>query len=267
MPYVGRLDDRPLLEVIQIVAYSSQSGILSIKSADVKGLVIFYEGNVVCAYSPTALSILVKAAKERDEATRLSLRRIQILMALRELFDLAEGDYRFVKRAEPVPGLKGLDIGSFYKAGALDTGDLLLVLETAMDGDSIEAGPVAPETESKGAELRRFQRYGPIIIKGTLEDNGGSLEGYLTNLSEGGTFFHADRLPGLDAECTISFELPRDLRPCRAKSKVVWLRAQGPDTKRGAGLSFLSFEGDGRDRVLSYLSQFLEFAEDIDFYA
>ena len=134
------------------MAYSSQSGILSIKSADVKGLVIFYEGNVVCAYSPTALSILVKAAKERDEATRLSLRRIQILMALRELFDLAEGDYRFVKRAEPVPGLKGLDIGSFYKAGALDTGDLLLVLETAMDGDSIEAGPVAPETESKGAE-------------------------------------------------------------------------------------------------------------------
>jgi hypothetical protein len=267
MPYVGRLEDRPLLDMIQIVAYSHQSGILTVKGSEVKGLVIFHDGNVVCAYSPTALSILVKAAKESDEAIRLSLRRIQILTALRELFDLVEGDYRFVKRDQPVPELEGLDISSFYRAGALDTGDLLLVLENAMDAEVVAPEAVTHPADAKGAEQRRFPRYGPIIIRGTLDDGGRSLEGHLTNLSEGGTFFHADTLPGLDDECQLSFELPWDLGPCRVETKVVWLRAEGPNVKRGAGLSFRSIEADGRDRIMKYLSQFRDVAEDIDIQA
>ena len=159
------------------MACSNQSGILTIKSADVKGLVIFYEGNVVCAYSPTALSILVKAAKERNEFTPLSLRRVQILTALRELFDLAEDDYRFVKRADPATEREGLDIRSFYEAGVLDTGNLLLMLETIMDKESIETGTVDAETASEDVELQRFQLYGPIISKGTLQDSNEGVDG------------------------------------------------------------------------------------------
>ena len=30
MPYVGRLEERPLLDIIQIVAYSGQSGLLTV---------------------------------------------------------------------------------------------------------------------------------------------------------------------------------------------------------------------------------------------
>ena len=189
MPYTGRLENRPLLDVIQIVAYSQQSGILSVKGAKTKGLLIFEGGNIVCAYSPAALPLLVKAAKEGDERHRLTLRRIQILAALRELFDLAEGDYRFVKKNEPVIELEGLDITTFYASGALDTGDLLLVLEKAMDEKmEVHPAPKATDADREHMDLRKFDRYGPVILKGRLRMRDQIYDGFLTNLSEGGTF-------------------------------------------------------------------------------
>ena len=133
MPYTGRLEVTPLLDIVQIIAYSQQSGLLSVKGSDTKGLLIFQAGNIICAYSPSALPLLVKAAKEQNPDNRLSFRRIQVLAALRELVDISEGDYRFVKKAEPITELEGLDMKLFYASGPLDTGDLLLVLQKAMD--------------------------------------------------------------------------------------------------------------------------------------
>lgn len=266
MPYTGRLETTPLLDIIQIVAYSQQTGLLSVKGVETKGLLIFRDGNIVCAYSPTSLPLLVKAAKEQDEDSRLSLRRIQVLAALRELFELGEGDYRFVKRSEPVTELEGLDIRAFYDGGALDTGDLLLVLEKAMDEnpEQINEVPTPAPSERHGREHARF---GPIVIHATLEHAGVSIRGYLTNLSQGGTFFHADEFPGPDSECALEFELPWELGQCHARVKVVWLRSEGPDTKRGIGLSFLEFSPDTKGRVAAYLARFKEFAADVDFQA
>ncbi len=266
MPYTGRLEDRPLLDVVQIVAYSQQSGILSVKGTTTKGLLIFEGGNIVCAYSPSALPLLVKAAKEGDERHRLTFRRIQILAALRELFDLAEGDYRFVKRTDPVTELEGLDIKSFYASGALDTGDLLLVLEKAMD-DEMEVRPAPKPTavDLKHAEQRKHERYGPVIIKGRLQTQDRIYDGFLTNLSEGGTFFHAESLPSSSSLGELQFDLPWELGACRVSCNVAWLRVEGPDAKRGAGLSFRGFEGDSRERILRYIAGFEELAADVDF--
>ncbi len=268
MPYTGRLENRPLLDVIQMVAYSQQSGILSIKGATTKGLVIFEAGNIVCAYSPGALPLLVKAAKESDERQRLTFRRVQILSALRELFDVAEGDYRFVKRREPVTELEGLNIKSFYAAGALDTGDLLLVLQKAMDeGSEVQPAPRPDEDDREHRNQRRFERYAPVIIKGRLRMRDRIYDGFLTNLSEGGTFFHADALPASGSLAQLEFELPGELGSCRVTVNVAWLRAEGPDPKRGVGLSFRGFEDDSRERISSYLARFQELAADVDFQA
>jgi len=268
MPYTGRLENRPLLDVIQIVAYSQQTGILSVKGAKTKGLLIFEGGNIVCAYSPAALPLLVKAAKEGDERHRLTFRRIQILAALRELFDLAEGDYRFVKKREPVTELEGLSIKSFYASGALDTGDLLLVLEKAMD-EEMEVLPVPKPTaaDREHSDLRKYERYGPVIIKGRLRMRDQTYDGFLTNLSQGGTFFHAESLPSSSSLAELEFELPWELGPCRVSCNIAWLRAEGPDAKRGAGLSFREFEGEGRERISSYIARFQELAADVDFQA
>ena len=268
MPYTGRLENRPLLDVIQIVAYSQQTGILSVKGAKTKGLLIFEGGNIVCAYSPAALPLLVKAAKEGDERHRLTFRRIQILAALRELFDLAEGDYRFVKRNEPVTELEGLSIKSFYASGALDTGDLLLVLEKAMDEEmEVHPAPKPAEADLEHRDLRRFERYGPVILKGRLRMRDQIYDGFLTNLSEGGTFFHAESLPSSSSLAELEFELPWELGPCRVSCDVAWLRSEGPDAKRGAGLSFREFAGESRERISSYIVRFEELAADVDFQA
>ena len=268
MPYTGRLETRPLLDVIQIVAYSQQSGILSVKGPKTKGLLIFEDGNIVCAYSPAALPLLVKAAKEADERHRLTFRRIQILAALRELFDLAEGDYRFVRKTEPVTELEGLDIKSFYASGALDTGDLLLVLEKAMDEEmEVQPAPKQTAVDRERSNQRKYARYGPVIIRGRLRMRDRTYEGFLTNLSEGGTFFHAETLPSSSSLAELEFDLPWDLGACRVSCCMAWLRSEGPDAKRGAGLSFREFEGDSRGRVLSYIARFQELAADVDFQA
>lgn len=266
MPYTGRLETTPLLDIIQILAYSAQTGLLSVKGAQAKGLLIFQDGNIVCAYSPSALPLLVKAAKAQDEKNRLSLRRIQALAAMRELFELGEGDYRFVKHDEPLRELEGLDIRSFYENGSLDTGDLLLVLEKAMDEHPDQVTQARPQPKAPENQ-RQYPRFGPIVIHAALEHAGVTVRGYLTNLSLGGTFFHADELPGPESECDLDFDLPWELGRCHAKARVVWLRSQGPDTKRGVGLSFSEFSPGSEKRVSEYLSRFEELAADVDFEA
>jgi uncharacterized protein (TIGR02266 family) len=266
MPFKGRLEDTPLLELVQILAYSRKSGLLTVKGGEVRGLVIFHDGNVVCAYSPGALSLLVKAAKETDPKHRFSLRRIQILTSLRELFDLPEGDYRFVRGSKPVPELEGLDIRMFYEDGALDSGDLLIALEKAMFEEAEIARATPPPAEDF-SHKRQYERFGPIIIKGELVHSGTTLKGILTNLSLGGTFFHADDVPSLDTVCELRFTLPDELEPCQANAKVVWVRSEGPNTKKGAGLAFEPLSADTEHRVLAYLQRFQDLAEDVEFQA
>ena len=260
MALEGRLKTTPLVELIQILAYSRRSGILTVKGPETSGLVIFQGGNVVCAYSPTTLSLLVKAAKERDPRHRLSLRRIQALTSLGELFDLQVGDYHFAQDPAPVPEIQGLAIQSFYADGPLDSGDLLVILENAMQGEP-EMAPAAPAHRDEQSNKRRHTRYGPIIIKGELVESGRSLKGLLTNLSLGGTFFHADELPSLDAVCELHFTLPDNLGRCQARARVVWLRSGGANIKRGAGLAFETLAADCEHRISTYLTKFQALAD------
>ena len=267
MPYTGRLIDRPLLDIIQIVAYSQQSGLLSVKGAAKKGLIIFDGGGVVCAYAPGSLPLLVKAAKEAARENALPLRRVAALAALRELFELAEGEYRFVRRDEPLAELEGLAIRGFYQQGALDTGDLLLALEKAMDQEPAAAREAVVKQEMPTDEEipeRAFERFGPVVIKATLSSEDTVAAGYLTNLSEGGTFFHAEASPRPGSVAKLEFDLPWELGYCQAKATVVWVRSEGPNNRRGAGLSFLELAPQSRGKLASYLERFRETAAEVE---
>ena len=266
MAFKGRLESTPLLELIQILAYTRKSGILTVKGGDVRGLVILKDGNVVCAYSPGALPLLVKAAEETDPNHRFSLRRIQVLTSLRELFDLREGDYRFVRGSKPVPELQGLDIKPFYADGELDSGDLLIALEKAMY-DEAEIARATPPPEEDFSLKREHARFGPIIIKGVLVHEGNALKGFLTNLSLGGTFFHADELPPRDSFCDIHFMIPEEIGRCEARAKVVWVRSEGSNVKKGVGLAFEPLEWDTQLKISAYLKRFQDLATDLDFQA
>jgi uncharacterized protein (TIGR02266 family) len=140
-----------------------------------------------------------------------------------------------------------------------------------MDEPGLDLAPQTSEEPPQprdAPEERRFPRFGPIIIKGRVVTDGGSaIEGYLTNLSQGGTFLHGTEFPKLGSLVDLHFELPWNLGPCHARASVVWVRADGPDARRGTGLSFVEFSGNGKVALTTYLDRFQELASDVDFQA
>ncbi len=47
----GRLEDLPLLDILQIVAFSKKTGYLSVEGPLGRGAILFKNGLVLCAYS------------------------------------------------------------------------------------------------------------------------------------------------------------------------------------------------------------------------
>jgi hypothetical protein len=207
------------------------------------------------------LSLLVKAAKEEEAQGQLALRRIQALVSLAELFDLSNGVFQFVTISEPVPELAGLKMGPFYSAGGLDTGDLLLVLAKAMDEE--------PEAHSDAAaidysEQRLHTRISPTILRAELAFAGKTVRGYLTDLSSGGAFFHAEVFPGVGGLGDLHFALPREPGKCRTSARVAWCRTEAGKGKRGVGLCFEQMSEEFKTKLTNYLDWFEHFASDIE---
>lgn len=259
----GQLESTPLLEVLQVIAYAQRSGVLKVEGHSAEGTIIFDAGRLICAHCTSTLPLLVKAAKEKDARNRAALQRAQSLATLTELFDLKKGSFIFVKSAAPVFDLEGLDVRPFYSAGGMDTGDLLLVLAKSMDHGPPSASP-APRVREQYVERRGHPRYGPITVKAELTKAGSTSEGYLTDLSLGGAFFHAEELPAVDSVYELRFTLPRELGLCRATARVAWIRAHVTDARRGVGLSFEDISDDSQKRISVYLELFERLAAEMD---
>lgn len=257
----GQLESTPLLEVLQVIAYSQRSGVLKVEGHSINGTIIFDAGRLICAHSTSTFPLLIKAAKERDSQRRAALQRAQSLATLTELFDLKKGSFMFMKSAAPVFELQGLDVRPFYLAGGMDTGDLLLVLAKSMDHGPPSALPVPRE---QNVERRSHPRYGPITIKAELTKAGSAFEGYLTDLSLRGAFFHAEELPAVDGVYELRFTLPRELGLCSATARVAWIRAHVTDARRGVGLSFEHISDDSQEKLSIYLELFKRLAAKMD---
>ena len=255
----GQVERVPLLEVVQVLAYSRQSGVLTVQGESTRGAVLFLDGNIVCAHSSSTLGLLVKAAKEQDPESRAKLRRVQSLVALVELLDLKEGLFQFKRTDAQVRDLDGLDLRSFYAAGPMNTGDLLLIAaRTAQLKQTEAASPpeTAPEHE------RRHPRCGPTVIEAELSDGSRTFPGYLTNLSLGGAFFHGDELPAEKSAGRLRFTLPGEAKPCEATFGVVWAKTE-QGSIRGVGVAFADMPSDDRAKLSAYLERFQRLAQEM----
>jgi CheY-like chemotaxis protein len=158
----GRLEDLPLLDMLQIAAFSRKSGFLRIASARGRGAVVLREGRVLFAYSWSTLAGLEDLVRHPEKIT-VEIIRQQIEAALRELGTLREGHFQF-ELADPASGdFGGVRIQPFLLPEGLDAQELLLdlaveidkerreatsLLEFAFQGDSPREpvpGPVTPE--------------------------------------------------------------------------------------------------------------------------
>jgi uncharacterized protein (TIGR02266 family) len=256
----GELDNVPLLDVIQVLAYSSQSGTLHVKSEQVTGTVLFADGGIVCGESPATRLLLACAAQEVDPQQRRALRRVQALACLTELLSLRTGVFRFRKLDEPTAELAGVDVRSFYASGPMATADLLLVLATAVDKkESI------PQPKPKdGTQARAHQRYSPTLIEAEIRLGTSNLSGHLTNLSAGGAFFQGDALPEKDTVPEVRFELPGGIGPVLTKARVAWARSEAVDGERGVGLAFEKTSPEDKKKLHAYLERFEKLASDMN---
>jgi uncharacterized protein (TIGR02266 family) len=256
----GEIENVPLLEVLQVVAFSKQTGVLSVESALGDGAVLFDGGGIVCALSASTSALLLRAASESDPRTYLALRRVQALAALSELLALRTGTFQFKTLREPLDQVSGVPTRAFYDAGPMNAGELLLALATIVDKK--DAPLPKPRAMSREQE-RSHPRFAPIVIPATVSLEGAELDGHLTNLSEGGTFFHGDVLPPAQSACRLRFTLPNETEPTEVEARVAWARSEGDATQRGAGLEFQTVSPEARERIGSYLTRYQKLAEEV----
>ena len=60
----GELERVPLLDVLQVLAYSKQTGELFVESPETSGTIIFAQGAIVCGESSSTRLLLAKASRE-----------------------------------------------------------------------------------------------------------------------------------------------------------------------------------------------------------
>ena len=256
----GELENVPLLDVFQVLAFSSQSGALCVESGETTGTVLFDEGGIVCGESPATRLLLARAAQEVDPQTRRAFRRVQALACLTELMSLRSGVFRFKKHDEPLAELAGVDMRPFYASGTMATAEILLVLATAVDKKDGVAAPAAQEH----SQARAYERFSPTLIEAELTLGTSKLTGYLTNMSAGGSFFQGDALPEKDTVPDVRFELPGGIGAITIKARVVWARPESSEGERGVGLAFEGASAEDKQKLQTYLERFQQLAADMD---
>lgn len=263
----GELENVPLLEVFQVLAFSSQSGALCIESGETTGTVLFDQGGIVCGESPATRPLLARAVQEIDPQNRRAFRRVQALACLTELMSLRSGIFRFEKRDAPTRELAGVDVRSLYASGAMPTAELLLVLATAIDKKEAVASAPASAPAKDPTHERGHERFSPTLIEAEIflgASNLSGLSGHLTNISAGGAFFQGDALPEHDTVSDVRFVLPGGIGLVTTKARVAWARPDAVGGERGVGLAFEDLRHEDEQKVRAYLERFQRLAADMD---
>jgi CheY-like chemotaxis protein len=134
----GRLEDLPLLDMLQIIAFSRKSGYLRIAASKGRGAVVLREGRVLFSYSWSTLPALEEMVRHPERVTTTIIRE-QIEVSLRELGSLREGHFQF-ELADPASGdFGGVRFQPFLLTDGLDAQELLLDLAVEIDNERREA--------------------------------------------------------------------------------------------------------------------------------
>jgi len=134
----GRLEDLPLLDMLQIIAFSRKSGFLRIAATKGRGAVVLREGRVLFSYSWSTLASLEELVRHPEKVT-VALIREQIEVSLRELGSLREGHFQFELADPTSEEFGGLRIQPFMLPDGIDTQELLLDLAVEIDNERNEA--------------------------------------------------------------------------------------------------------------------------------
>lgn len=167
----GNLEDLPLLDILQIVAFSQKTGYLTVQSTHGEAGLVFRQGLIVGSYTwetppPDALATSTQVKPE-------PIVRQRIEIALERLSRLREGPFCFEVTDKPPQRIGERDFSRETLARGLNPQEILLDLARGIDEDrrasvaAVESAFAEPSTEA----LERVSVAGPGWPAESLEDD------------------------------------------------------------------------------------------------
>ena len=148
----GNLEDLPLLDILQIVAFSRKTGFLTVGTPHGEAALVFREGLIVSSFTWDSQPLDARSAA-LPEGERAVLVRSRIEIALERLSRLREGPFSFELTREPPARIGDRDLSRETLEDGLNPQELLLDLARGIDEDrrdsvaAVESAFVSPEPE------------------------------------------------------------------------------------------------------------------------
>jgi CheY-like chemotaxis protein len=164
----GNLEDIPLLDILQIIAFSQKTGYLTVQTSGGEAALVFRDGLVVSATTPDSLPADPRVAQLSEEK-RGALIRQRVEVALEQLIRLREGAFCFHLTAEPPAAVGSHDISSLTLGRGIKPEELLLELTRSMDEDRrdsvalVESGFAEPLEEPGQTSSAEAETVGPAL--------------------------------------------------------------------------------------------------------
>jgi CheY-like chemotaxis protein len=146
----GRIDDLPLLEILQVVAFCQKTGHLTVRTPQGDGAVVFRDGRVVSGFIWDVPPLGSEAAELAPEK-RSELVRGRITSTLERLVRLREGHFGFNVSTSAPTRIGNRDLAPETLEDGINPEALMLDLARQMDEDrrrstaTLEASFTAPE--------------------------------------------------------------------------------------------------------------------------
>ncbi len=165
----GNLEDLPLLDILQIIAFSQKTGFLTVQTPLGEAALVFREGLIVSSFTWDSQPLDARSAA-LPEGERDVLIREGIEIALERLSRLREGAFCFELTREP-PGVVGAhDLSGETLTRGLNPQELLLELAQGIDEDRRDS-VAAVESAFATPEPEVVERVVAAQERGTAEDD------------------------------------------------------------------------------------------------
>ena len=180
MSLSGRIEDLPLLDIVQIVAFTQRTGYIRVETEVGVGAIVFRNGRVVACFAPGSSERVPRAALTPAEwEKRLTA---GIAADLAALSRLREGNFGFVLSNEVPRQIEGYSLERETLAVGVDAQELLLDLARELDESRRDAATALAAPEGAPAESLPFApptRSGEVRPSILVVDDEGDVRAFL----------------------------------------------------------------------------------------
>jgi CheY-like chemotaxis protein len=164
----GRIEDLPLLDIVQIVAFTQRTGYIRVETEVGVGAIVFRNGRVVACFSPGSSERVPRSALAPAEwEKRLTAGIAADLSALSRLRD---GTFGFVLSNEVPKQIEGYSLERETLVVGVDAQELLLDLARELDesrrdaANALAAPEAAPVADAPAAPPGKNQEPRPSVL-------------------------------------------------------------------------------------------------------